>query len=73
MQSPLRAPDSALEEMRPRPQLASLGWTLRRAALWLTLMALMVVAGAWLFYASIEADEAAPGAPPAAEANASAR
>ena len=45
------------------PQLATLGWALRRAALWLLMLFAMVVVGAWLFYASIDPDEAAAGPP----------
>ena len=75
MQSPLRTPDAALEDMPPQPRLASLSWTLRRAALWLTLMIVMVVVGMWLFYASIEAEEPMPAAAavPAAEGGATPR
>ena len=43
------------------PQLASLGWALRRAALWFAMMFAMVVVGLWLFYASIDPDEASAG------------
>jgi hypothetical protein len=39
----------------------SLGWALRRTALWLAMMFAMVVVGAWLFYASIDPDEASAG------------
>ena len=42
-------------------QLVSLGWALRRTALWLGMLFAMVVVGAWLFYASIDPDEAAAG------------
>jgi hypothetical protein len=49
-------------------QLVSLGWALRRTALLLAIIAVMVVFGAWLFYASIDSDEAsAAGAEPSAE------
>jgi hypothetical protein len=50
-------------------QVLSLGWALRRAALWLLMMSAMVVVGAWLFYASIDPDEATAG--PAASAEVS--
>jgi hypothetical protein len=57
--------------MPHRPQLASLGWALRRAALWLGIVVVMVALGAWLFYASIDLDEAsAADKSPAAEATA---
>jgi hypothetical protein len=45
----------------PPPQVVSLGWALRRTALWLAMLFAMVVVGAWLFYASIDPDEAAAG------------
>jgi hypothetical protein len=61
--SPLRSPEIALN-IEPRPQLATLGWALRRAALGLLILLVMVVLAAWLFYASIEPDEAAASAPP---------
>ena len=64
MSSPSRPPDIALG-IEPRPQLATLGWALRRAALGLLLLIVMVVLGAWLLYASIEPDEASASSPPA--------
>jgi hypothetical protein len=39
----------------------SLGWALRRTALWLVMMVAMVVVGVWLFYVSIDPDEATAG------------
>jgi hypothetical protein len=39
--------------------LATLGWALRRAALGLLILLVMVVLAAWLLYASIDPDEAA--------------
>jgi hypothetical protein len=42
-----------------RPQVASLGWALRRAALGLLMLLVLVTLGAWLLYASIDPDEAA--------------
>jgi hypothetical protein len=45
----------------------SIGWALRRTALWLLMMFVMVVAGMWLFYASIDPDEAVAGSPTTAE------
>ena len=45
----------------------SLGWALRRTALWLFMMSVMVLAGMWLFYASIDPDEAVAGSPTTAE------
>lgn len=41
-------------EQRHEPQLATLGWALRRAALGLFILLVAVASGAWLFYASIE-------------------
>ena len=58
---------TALPPQVPAPQLVSLGWALRRAALWLAMMFAMVVVGAWLFYASIDPDEAAAGPATSAE------
>jgi len=46
---------------RPVPQIATLGWALRRAAWGLLLLAVAVTLGAWLLYASIDPDEAAAG------------
>ena len=69
--SPVEAPDAALDPPRGQPQLASLRWALRRAALWLALVVVMAVLGAWLFYASVDTDEAsAAGAPLATDATA---
>ena len=48
-----------------QPQLVSLGWALRRAALGLLVLLVAVALGAWLLYASIDPDEAAAG--PAAQ------
>ena len=62
MSSPTRPSEIALE-IGPRPQLATLGWALRRAGLGLLLLFVMVVLGAWLFYASIDPDEAAASSP----------
>jgi hypothetical protein len=46
------------------PQLMTLGWALRRAALGLVILVTVAVLSAWLFYASIEPDgtTAGPGA-----------
>jgi len=68
LSSTSRIPDAVLETGPRPPQLATLGWAVRRAALGLAILIVMVVLGAWLFYASIDVDEAAAGdAPPAAE------
>ena len=40
------------------PQVATLGWALRRAGLGLLILMVAVALGAWLFYASIEPDGA---------------
>ena len=50
--------------LRPQqgPQIASLGWALRRAALGLVLLLAMVVLGTWLYYAGIDPDEAGAAA-----------
>ena len=58
--SSTRPSDIALES---QPQLATLGWALRRAALGLLLLVVMVVLGAWLFYAGIDPNEAAASSP----------
>jgi hypothetical protein len=47
------------EVQAPRP--VSVGWALRRTALWLLMLSVIVAVGAWLFYASIDPDEAAAG------------
>ena len=54
MSSP-SAPGLSVEAER-QPQIATLGWALRRAALGLLILTVAVVLGAWLFNASIEAD-----------------
>jgi hypothetical protein len=41
--------------------LPSLGWALRRAALWLLMLFVMVFVLGWLFYAGIDPDEASAG------------
>jgi hypothetical protein len=43
-------------ETRQEPQLATLGWALRRAALGLLILVAAVSLGAWLFNASIESE-----------------
>ena len=60
--------DTALSTQVPAPQLVSVGWALRRTALWLAMMFVMVVVGAWLFYASIDPDEATAGPATSGEA-----
>ncbi len=64
MSSPSRVPDVALGT-GSRPQTATLGWALRRAAFGLLLLIIMVVFGAWLLYASIDPDEASASSAPA--------
>ena len=53
--------DTSLEPRPHVPQVMSVGWALRRTALWLVMMFAMVVVGMWLFYASIDPDEATAG------------
>ena len=53
--------EDALPTAVPAPQIVSLGWALRRFGLWLLMMSVMVVVGMWLFYASIDPDEATAG------------
>jgi hypothetical protein len=65
--------ESSLDAAHPAPQIVSLGWALRRAALWFSILAAMVVVGAWLYDASIDRNEAAANAPLAAEAASSSR
>jgi hypothetical protein len=52
MSSP-SVPDLSLEPPQP-PQLATLGWALRRAALGLLILSVTIAAVAWLFNAGIE-------------------
>jgi hypothetical protein len=56
--------DTSLEVRPHPPQLASLGWALRRTALWLLMLFGMVTVGMWLFWASIDPDEAVAGSAP---------
>jgi hypothetical protein len=53
--------DTSLEPRPHVPQVMSVGWALRRTALWLVMMFAMVVVGMSLFYASIDPDEATAG------------
>jgi hypothetical protein len=65
LSTPVEAPEADRRADAHQPQLVSLSWALRRAALLLALVAVMVVVGVWLFYASIDADDAsAAGASP---------
>ena len=50
--------DTALPPGPQAPQVMSVGWALRRTALWLVMMTVMVAVGVWLFNASIDPDEA---------------
>ncbi len=56
-----RGTQEAGNGQRPVPQIATLGWALRRAAWGLLVLAVTVMLGAWLLYASIDPDEAAAG------------
>lgn len=56
--------DASPASLARPPQPISLGWALRRTALWLLMMTVMVGAGMWLFYASIDPDEAVAGSAP---------
>ena len=56
-----RGTEEAGDGQRPVPQIATLGWALRRAAWGLLVLAVTVMLGAWLLYASIDPDEAAAG------------
>jgi hypothetical protein len=58
--------ETTLDVERNPPQLASIGWALRRTALWLLILFGMVTVGMWLFWASIDPDEAVAGGSPAA-------
>ena len=66
----LSSPSSVPEVLpqSPPPQLPSLGWALRRAALWLLMIFAMVVVLGWLFYAGIDPDEATAGPATSGEA-----
>lgn len=59
MSSPV--PDAFPQSPPQPPQLPSVGWALRRTALGLLILSATVVLAAWLFYASIDPDEAAAG------------
>jgi hypothetical protein len=61
--TPVEAPEG--RAVAHQPQLVSLSWALRRVALLLALVGVMVVLGVWLFYASIDADEASAAGTPA--------
>ena len=65
--------ESSLDAAHRAPQIVSLGWALRRAALWFAILAAMVIVGAWLYDASIDRNEAASSTPLAAEAASSSR
>jgi hypothetical protein len=65
--------DIPLPPQAKAPQLVSVGWAIRRTALWLAMLFVMVVMGAWLFYASIDPDEAAAGPVTSSEATQPAR
>jgi len=60
MSAPTSVPGLSLEP-QPEPQLATLGWSLRRAALGLLIVLVATMLVAWLFYASIEPDSATTG------------
>ena len=53
-------PHDSLERQR-EPQLATLRWALRRAALGLAILLTVAVLSAWLLYASIEPDATSLG------------
>ena len=61
MSSPPSVRKAVQETLPQPPQLPSVGWALRRTALGLLILSAMVVLGAWLFYASIDPDEASAG------------
>jgi hypothetical protein len=69
LSTPTSVPDAPLEPRAQAPQLVSLGWALRRTALLLLMIFVMVVVGAWLFYAGIDPDEAAAGPSPSETAS----
>jgi hypothetical protein len=64
LSNPTSVQDAPLEARAQAPQLVSLGWALRRTALLLLMIFVMVVVGAWLFYAGIDPDEASAGPSP---------
>ena len=59
MSSTSRIPDVPAAPQHRPPQLATLGWALRRAALGLLMLLVIVTLGAWLLWASIDPDDAA--------------
>ena len=63
MSSQSRVPDISLETEPQPPQLASLGWALRRAAWGLLILLVTAVLVAWLLYASIDPEEASASPP----------
>ena len=67
MSSHSEVSDTSLQPGPQAPQVMSVGWALRRTALWLVMMFAMVVVGMWLFYASIDPDEATAGPGPSGE------
>jgi hypothetical protein len=58
-----QVPNVPIESPAQPPQLATLGWALRRAALGILVLLTLVTLGAWLLYASIDPEDAAPGEP----------
>ncbi len=59
-------PDVSVDP-RPVPRLATLGWTLRRAALGLAILLAAAALGAWLMHVSIEPDGSTAGPAPHSE------
>jgi hypothetical protein len=62
MSAPTSVPGLTLQPRR-EPQLATLGWALRRAALGLLILLVTSMLVAWLIYAGIEPDGAATAGP----------
>jgi hypothetical protein len=64
---PMSSPTVPALDPKNEPQLATLGWALRRAALGLIILLVTAGAVAWLLDASIEPDGAASGQEPKSE------
>jgi hypothetical protein len=60
-------PVAEVPAAQEKPQLATLGWALRRAAMGLLILLAAAGLSAWLLYASIEPDGSSTGSGPQSE------